>query len=66
MTVRPRRSVLYMPGSNPRALEKARGEVHTMIGTIRTAFDALKNTPPQQGLGAPVPAGAVPAARHPS
>jgi citrate lyase subunit beta / citryl-CoA lyase len=24
MTVRPRRSVLYMPGSNPRALEKAR------------------------------------------
>lgn len=24
-TVRPRRSVLYMPGSNPRALEKARG-----------------------------------------
>jgi citrate lyase subunit beta/citryl-CoA lyase len=25
MTVRPRRSVLYMPGSNPRALEKARG-----------------------------------------
>ena len=22
--VRPRRSVLYMPGSNPRALEKAR------------------------------------------
>ena len=48
------------------ALEKARGEVHTMIGTIRTAFDALKNTPPQQGLGAPVPAGAVPAARHPS
>ena len=25
MTVRPRRSVLYMPGSNARALEKARG-----------------------------------------
>ncbi len=25
MTIRPRRSVLYMPGSNPRALEKARG-----------------------------------------
>ncbi len=24
MTIRPRRSVLYMPGSNPRALEKAR------------------------------------------
>ena len=24
MTVRPRRSVLYMPGSNARALEKAR------------------------------------------
>src|SRR5690348_13263155 len=24
-TARPRRSVLYMPGSNPRALEKARG-----------------------------------------
>ena len=24
-TIRPRRSVLYMPGSNPRALEKARG-----------------------------------------
>jgi citrate lyase subunit beta/citryl-CoA lyase len=24
MTVRPRRSILYMPGSNPRALEKAR------------------------------------------
>src|SRR3974377_849373 len=24
MTVRPRRSVLYMPASNPRALEKAR------------------------------------------
>ena len=23
-TIRPRRSVLYMPGSNPRALEKAR------------------------------------------
>ncbi len=25
MTIRPRRSVLYMPGSNPRVLEKARG-----------------------------------------
>src|ERR1700704_38758 len=25
MTIRPRRSVLYMPGSNARALEKARG-----------------------------------------
>jgi citrate lyase subunit beta/citryl-CoA lyase len=25
MMIRPRRSVLYMPGSNPRALEKARG-----------------------------------------
>lgn len=25
MSVRPRRSVLYMPGSNPRALEKAKG-----------------------------------------
>src|SRR5258707_14903888 len=25
MTIRPRRSVLYMPGSNRRALEKARG-----------------------------------------
>ena len=24
MTIRPRRSVLYMPGSNARALEKAR------------------------------------------
>ena len=24
MTVRPRRSILYMPGSNPRALEKGR------------------------------------------
>ena len=24
MTIRPRRSVLYMPGSNPRAIEKAR------------------------------------------
>ena len=24
-TLRPRRSLLYMPGSNPRALEKARG-----------------------------------------
>src|SRR5664279_4867433 len=24
MTIRPRRSVLYMPGSNPRALEKAK------------------------------------------
>src|SRR5262245_48931906 len=25
MTIRPRRSVLYMPGSNARAIEKARG-----------------------------------------
>ena len=24
MSIRPRRSALYMPGSNPRALEKAR------------------------------------------
>ena len=24
MTIRPRRSVLYMPGSNPRAIEKAK------------------------------------------
>jgi citrate lyase subunit beta/citryl-CoA lyase len=24
MTIRPRRSVLYMPGSSPRAIEKAR------------------------------------------
>jgi citrate lyase subunit beta/citryl-CoA lyase len=24
MSIRPRRSVLYMPGSNPRAIEKAR------------------------------------------
>ncbi len=39
------------------ALEKARGEIHTMIGTIRTAFDTLK-TP--QGFSSPVPAGAVP------
>ncbi|WP_051450350.1 hypothetical protein [Actinospica robiniae] len=48
------------------ALEKARGEVHTMIGTIRTAFDALKSANPQPGLAGPVPAGAVPAARHPN
>jgi cell division septum initiation protein DivIVA len=39
------------------ALEKAREEVHTMIGTIRSAFDTLK-TP--QGFPSPVPAGAVP------
>lgn len=48
------------------ALEKARGEVHTMIGTIRSAFDALKSPSAQPGLTGPVPAGAVPAARHPS
>ncbi|MBS2966610.1 hypothetical protein KGA66_26465 [Actinocrinis puniceicyclus] len=39
------------------ALEKAREEVHTMIGTIRTAFDALKAP---QGFSSPVPAGAMP------
>ena len=39
------------------ALEKAREEVHAMIGTIRSAFDTLK-TP--QGFPSPVPAGAVP------
>jgi TolA-binding protein len=49
------------------ALEKARGEVHTMIGTIRSAFDALKSPAQQQGLPTgPVPAGAVPGARQPS
>lgn len=42
------------------ALEKAREEVHSMIGTIRTAFDSLKNPPaPPQ----PVPAGAMPGQR---
>lgn len=47
------------------ALEKARGEVHTMIGTIRSAFDALNKMPAgQQSLTPPVPAGAVPGARH--
>jgi citrate lyase subunit beta/citryl-CoA lyase len=25
VTIRPRRSLLYMPGANPRALERARG-----------------------------------------
>ena len=34
------------------ALEKARGEVHTMIGTIRTAFDALKGRARSRGCGA--------------
>ena len=48
------------------ALEKAREEVHSMIGTIRTAFDALKApTAAQHFPPAPVPAGAVPGARHP-
>jgi cell division septum initiation protein DivIVA len=42
------------------ALEKARDEVHSMIGTIRTAFDALKSP---QGPSGPVPAGAVPGPR---
>ncbi|MBR7837858.1 hypothetical protein KDL01_31575 [Actinospica durhamensis] len=48
------------------ALEKAREEVHSMIGTIRTAFDALKTPSAAQHLPpAPVPAGAVPGARYP-
>jgi TolA-binding protein len=45
------------------SLEKAREEVHTMIATIRTAFDTLKSP---QGIASPIPAGAVqvPGARH--
>jgi len=42
------------------ALEKARDEVHSMIGTIRTAFDTLKNP---QAPPSPVPAGAMPGPR---
>ena len=42
------------------ALEKAREEVHSMIGTIRTAFDALKSP---QAPPSPVPAGAMPGSR---
>ena len=39
------------------ALDKARDEVQTMIRTIGTAFDVLKN---QQGLASPVSAAAMP------
>jgi hypothetical protein len=38
------------------SLEKAREEVHSMIGTIRNAFDALKHSVPPQA-GAPIPGG---------
>lgn len=42
------------------ALEKAREEVHSMIGTIRTAFDTLKSP---QAPPSPVAAGAMPGPR---
>ena len=39
MTVRPRRSVLYMPGSNPRAMEK--GKTLQADGLILDLEDAV-------------------------
>ena len=43
MTIRPRRSVLYMPGSNPRAMEKAR-EL-PVDAVILDLEDAVRPTP---------------------
>ena len=43
------------------SLEKAREEVHSMIGNIRSAFDALKQGA-HPSAGGPVPGGGFPAA----
>ena len=49
MTFRPRRSVLYMPGSNARAIEKAR----TLAGRRRDPRSGGRGGARRQGAGAP-------------
>lgn len=46
------------------SLEKAREEVHSMIGTIRTAFDALRQTAATGAVAGAVPGGFPAAAVH--
>jgi len=52
MMIRPRRSVLYMPGSNARALEKAKTSTRMLDLDLRTRWSRTRrNLAPQPGRG---------------
>jgi citrate lyase subunit beta/citryl-CoA lyase len=58
MTVRPRRSILYVPGSNPRALEKVRGlPVDGVIVDLEDAVAPSAKEEARRAAGAALAAG---------